>query len=113
MMIPTDCDQRDERLGWTGDSALASEEALSQFDMGAFYHNWAKMIDESSPNGAVADTIPTKAGGGNGEASSSASIPQHPTTHNRPSLRPRNAACVQFRVLEGPGPGTVEGPSRT
>jgi hypothetical protein len=34
------------RLGWTGDSALTSEEALSQFDLGAFYHNWAKMIDE-------------------------------------------------------------------
>ena len=62
--VPTDCDQRDERLGWTGDSALASEEALSQFDMGAFYHNWAKMIDESSPHGAVADTIPTRPGGG-------------------------------------------------
>ena len=41
MMIPTDCDQRDERLGWTGDSALTSEEALSQFDLGAFFHNWA------------------------------------------------------------------------
>ena len=72
MMVPTDCDQRDERLGWTGDSALASEEALSQFDMGAFYHNWAKMIDESSPHGAVADTIPTRPGGGNGAAGSSA-----------------------------------------
>ena len=42
MMVPTDCDQRDERLGWTGDSALASEEALNQFDMGAFYHNWVR-----------------------------------------------------------------------
>lgn len=72
MMIPTDCDQRDERLGWTGDSALTSEEALSQFDLGAFFHNWAKMIDESSPNGAIGDVIPEHAGGGNGEAGSSA-----------------------------------------
>ena len=72
MMIPTDCDQRDERLGWTGDSALTSEEALSNFDLGAFFHNWAKMIDESSPNGAVGDTIPTGPGGGNVAADKSA-----------------------------------------
>eukprot|EP00040_Diaphanoeca_grandis_P031968 m.192534 g.192534 ORF g.192534 m.192534 type:complete len:1045 (-) comp32471_c0_seq1:82-3216(-) len=72
MMIPTDCDQRDERLGWTGDSALTSEEALYNYDLGAFYHNWAKMIDESSPNGAVPDTIPTGPGGGNSAANTSA-----------------------------------------
>jgi alpha-L-rhamnosidase len=42
MMVPTDCDQRDERFGWTGDSALTSEEALSNFDLGAFYHNWCR-----------------------------------------------------------------------
>jgi alpha-L-rhamnosidase len=72
MMIPTDCDQRDERFGWTGDSALTSEEALSNFDLGAFYHNWAAMIDECSPNGAVDDTIPHGPGAGNSPASHSA-----------------------------------------
>jgi hypothetical protein len=40
------------------------EEALSNFDLGSFYHNWAKMIDESSPNGAIGDVIPEHAGGG-------------------------------------------------
>ena len=33
MMIPTDCDNRDERLGWTGDSALSSVEASLNYDM--------------------------------------------------------------------------------
>ena len=41
-MVPTDCDNRDERLGWTGDSALSSDEASLNYDMGAFYHNWAR-----------------------------------------------------------------------
>jgi len=72
MMVPTDCDQRDERLGWTGDSALTADEALSNYDLGAFYHNWAKMIDESSPHGAVGDTIPGGPGAGNSAAGSSA-----------------------------------------
>ena len=72
MMVPTDCDQRDERLGWTGDSALTAEEALNNFDLGAFYHNCARMIDESSPIGAVGDTIPTRPGGGNLPATNSA-----------------------------------------
>jgi alpha-L-rhamnosidase len=72
MMVPTDCDQRDERYGWTGDSALTAEEASNNFDLGAFYHNWLQMIDESSPNGAVPDTIPRGPGAGNSPASKSA-----------------------------------------
>eukprot|EP01047_Picozoa_sp_COSAG01_P094343 COSAG01_NODE_25277_length_750_cov_0.990783_1_plen_106_part_10 len=44
-MVPTDCDNRDERLGWTGDSALSSVEASLNYDMGAFYDNWARMLD--------------------------------------------------------------------
>jgi hypothetical protein len=48
-----DCDQRDERFGWTGDSALTADEAAQNFDMGAFYHNWLRMLDDSSQNGWV------------------------------------------------------------
>lgn len=29
MMVPSDCDNRDERFGWTGDSALTADEASS------------------------------------------------------------------------------------
>lgn len=56
---------------FAGDSALTSEEALANFDLGAFYHNWAKMIDECSPNGAVGDTVPGGPGAGNDPASKS------------------------------------------
>jgi len=48
MMIPTDCDQRDERLGWTGDSALTAHEASLNYDMGAFFHNWAQVHQDPS-----------------------------------------------------------------
>eukprot|EP01052_Picozoa_sp_SAG31_P019142 SAG31_NODE_1385_length_8573_cov_27.673118_5_plen_94_part_00 len=39
--------------------------------MGAFYHNWARMLDDTSPNGAIGCTVPGHAGGGNPPAKSS------------------------------------------
>ena len=33
--VPTDCPQRDERRGWTGDAALTAEEAVMNYAMGA------------------------------------------------------------------------------
>lgn len=41
MSVPTDCDQRDERLGWMADAHLSAEEAIHNFDMSAFYYKWA------------------------------------------------------------------------
>lgn len=35
------------------------------YDMGAFYHNWAQMLDDTSPNGGVACTVPNGPGKGN------------------------------------------------
>eukprot|EP00040_Diaphanoeca_grandis_P031770 m.190577 g.190577 ORF g.190577 m.190577 type:complete len:1125 (-) comp32410_c0_seq1:45-3419(-) len=62
MMVPTDCDQRDERYGWTGDAAITADEATQNFDMGAFYHNWLRMVDDSSQNGAVPCWVPNGVG---------------------------------------------------
>lgn len=58
MMVPSDCDNRDERFGWTGDSALTADEASLNFDLSSFYDNWARMLDDSSQNGAVACWVP-------------------------------------------------------
>ncbi|RGT74104.1 family 78 glycoside hydrolase catalytic domain [Mediterraneibacter massiliensis] len=38
--IPTDCPQRDERLGWTGDIAVFSSTAACLFDMSRFFDKW-------------------------------------------------------------------------
>jgi alpha-L-rhamnosidase len=66
MMVPTDCDQRDERYGWTGDSAVTADEAAQNFDLGSFFHNWLRMIDDSSPKGAVPCWVPGGPGAGRG-----------------------------------------------
>lgn len=38
--VPTDCPQRDERLGWTGDIAAYAASAAFQFDVSDFLHKW-------------------------------------------------------------------------
>ncbi|WP_298196309.1 alpha-L-rhamnosidase [Novosphingobium sp.] len=40
LAIPTDCPQRDERLGWTGDIQVFAETACTQFDSEAFLRSW-------------------------------------------------------------------------
>lgn len=57
--IPTDCNQRDERMGWLGDAHLTAEEALMNFDMGAFYTKFLQDIrDVQDKEGAITDTVP-------------------------------------------------------
>lgn len=59
MSMPTDCPQRDERMGWMADADLSAEEAIHNFDMAAFYTNWINEIqDEQNPNGSVPDIVP-------------------------------------------------------
>lgn len=59
MSMPTDCDQRNERMGWMADADLSAEEAIHNFDMAAFYTNWIRLIqDEQNPNGSVPDIVP-------------------------------------------------------
>jgi alpha-L-rhamnosidase len=56
---PTDCPQRDERLGWTGDAHLTAEEAMYNFDMAAFYTKWLQDFkDVQSDSGYVTDVVP-------------------------------------------------------
>ena len=38
--VPTDCPQRDERLGWTGDLAVFAPSAAYLFDVGPFLREW-------------------------------------------------------------------------
>jgi len=48
MTIPTDCDQRDERLGWLGDANLSGESMALNFDMSAFF-SWFLLCVLSRP----------------------------------------------------------------
>lgn len=63
MSIPTDCDQRDERQGWMGDTQVTAEEAIMNFGMAAFYTNFVRDIhDEQAANGTITDTVPHRYG---------------------------------------------------
>jgi alpha-L-rhamnosidase len=48
LAVPTDCPQRDERLGWTGDIAAYAATAAYQFDVSDFLHNWLLDVQAES-----------------------------------------------------------------
>ena len=58
--MPTDCPQRDERLGWTGDAQVFSPTASFQMDTRAFYRKFLKDLraDQVKNGGAVANYLP-------------------------------------------------------
>ena len=57
--VPTDCPQRDERLGWTGDAQVFSRTASFLFDCESFWENWlADLAADQHDNGSVPHVIP-------------------------------------------------------
>ena len=57
--VPTDCPQRDERLGWTGDIQVFSPTASFLFDSAGFLANWlADLAAEQHKDGSVPFVIP-------------------------------------------------------
>ena len=57
--IPTDCPQRDERLGWTGDAQVFCRTAALNFDVRKFFDKWlGDLRTEQREDGAVWGTCP-------------------------------------------------------
>jgi len=57
--VPTDCPQRDERLGWTGDAQVFAPTAAFNHDTAAFYTKWlADVAFDQQDDGAVPFVIP-------------------------------------------------------
>lgn len=57
--VPTDCPQRDERLGWTGDAQVFIRTAAFNMDVRRFFHKWVQDIrDAQNPSGGVPEVIP-------------------------------------------------------
>ncbi|MDR0748611.1 MAG: family 78 glycoside hydrolase catalytic domain [Tannerellaceae bacterium] len=57
--VPTDCPQRDEREGWTGDAQVFSQTAIYNLDMAGFYTKWMRDIrDDQLPDGRLPDISP-------------------------------------------------------
>jgi alpha-L-rhamnosidase len=78
--VPTDCPQRDERLGWTGDAQAFARTATFNYDVAGFFHKWLADLDaDQTENGSVPFVIPnvlgTQASGAAGWADAATIIP--------------------------------------
>ena len=58
--VPTDCPQRDERLGWTGDIAVFAPTAAYLFDVEDFLRDWLADLgaEQRAANGMVPFVVP-------------------------------------------------------
>ncbi len=62
--IPTDCPQRDERMGWLNDLTVRIEQAMYNFNLHRFYDKYIRdVVDTQNENGEITDTAPYKVGG--------------------------------------------------
>lgn len=61
--VPTDCPQRDERLGWTGDAQVFYRTASFNFGVNNFFSKWLKDLTfDQLDNGSVPFVIPNVLG---------------------------------------------------
>ena len=57
--VPTDCPQRDERLGWTGDAQVFIRTAAFNMDVAAFFTKWQDDIDDAQgKTGSIPSVVP-------------------------------------------------------
>ena len=57
--LPTDCPQRDERLGWTGDILAFAQTGCFNLDMAALFHKWIPDLrDAQTADGRYPDFAP-------------------------------------------------------
>ena len=57
--IPTDCPQRDERMGWTGDAQIFIKTATYNYDVERFFEKWLEdMRIEQTEDGAIQRIVP-------------------------------------------------------
>src|SRR5690606_25581346 len=57
--VPTDCPQRDERLGWTGDALAFAPTSSTLMDAESFWRNWLLDLEaDQTDEGGVASVVP-------------------------------------------------------
>ena len=56
--VPTDCPQRDERMGWTADTQVFVPTASFFTDSFAFYKKWLKDVRNDQLDGCIPDVVP-------------------------------------------------------
>jgi alpha-L-rhamnosidase len=81
--VPTDCPQRDERLGWTGDAQVFSRTAAFNMDVAAFFTKWLRDVAaDQFEDGSVPHVVPNvltrpdnRAAGSSGWADAAVIVP--------------------------------------
>ncbi len=58
LSIPTDCNQRNERLGWMGDAGLSAESMMLNFDMQSFQENFVLLVNDEFISETLPDVVP-------------------------------------------------------
>jgi alpha-L-rhamnosidase len=59
LSVPTDCPQRDERMGWMGDAQVFAPTAARNADVAAFFAKWlVDVADSQTTNGDYSDVCP-------------------------------------------------------
>lgn len=74
--VPTDCPQRDERLGWTGDLQVFAPTATFLYDVDGFLQSWLRDLaaEQNKVGGAVPHFIPNLMGKGGAAAWGDAAV---------------------------------------
>lgn len=62
--VPTDCPQRDERLGWTGDAQAFSRTAAFNMQVNNFFAKWLQDVEADQIEGRVPFVVPNVLGAG-------------------------------------------------
>ena len=73
LSVPTDCPQRDERMGWMGDAEVFIRTATYNGDVAAFFTKWLVDVDDAqTPVGAFTNVSPNPPAGHGGHESGGA-----------------------------------------
>ncbi|MCB0044490.1 MAG: glycoside hydrolase family 78 protein [Caldilineaceae bacterium] len=74
--VPTDCPQRDERLGWTGDIQIFAPTAAFLYDVSGFLRSWLADLaaEQAKLDGAVPHIVPDILGDGAAAAWADAAV---------------------------------------
>ena len=97
--VPTDCPQRDERMGWSGDAQAFIGTATYNMDIASFFTAWLRTYEDcQSTAGAFPDIAPVRGGGSPGWGDAGVICPWriYQVYHDRRMLEERYDGMVRW-----------------
>lgn len=100
LSLPTDCPQRNERMGWTADAQVFCRTAMYNYDCRSFYRKYLRDVRlAANAEGAVCDVAPAVRGMGYGTpawADACVVLPyEYYLFYKDPSVIRKNYACME------------------